>query len=516
VALAVRMLKRPVVAVLIVTSLAGFLRFFHLEHPGEFVFDEVYYPKAACILVGWSDKTCFIDSGDERYWRTNKWDVGSWVHPPLGKWEIAMGVKALGMDPLGWRFTSALAGTLVVLFTAVIAQLLFGNVVWTYVTGGLLAIESLSIVMSRTALLDVHLELWVVIGFLFLVLDRRWMERRQPSSALWDAEVAQVPTTELPEAERALGSPPVYSPVWRPWRFAAGAALGAAASVKWSGAMALFAAIVITYLWEFSRRRRAGATWPAAIGRAIARETFGVVLAFLLVPIGVYMLVWLPWLNHFDWSLTTWWHNQTATWDYHMHGLQWTATDPKTGLQTPTHPYYSRAWQWILMIRPTSFYVKDVGPDIQQILAMGNPAIFWGTLFAIPFCVFAWRRLRDWRAGFIVVAFAGQYLPWFFVSRPTFFFYVLPLTPFMVLGVAYTLMLVSDAKLVSREHGTGEVALNPETGEPAISTAYVYRPFVWIYVLATAIMFWLFWPILTAGQISDLHWRALMWFNRWI
>jgi hypothetical protein len=29
-------------------------------------------------------------------------------------------------------------------------------------------------------------------------------------------------------------------------------------------------------------------------------------------------------------------------------------------------------------------------------------------------------------------------------------------------------------------------------------------------------MFVLFWPVLTAGQISDLHWRALMWFNRWI
>ena len=45
----------------------------------------------------------------------------------------------------------------------------------------------------------------------------------------------------------------------------------------------------------------------------------------------------------------------------------------------------------------------------------------------------AWRRIRDWRAGFILLAFAGQYVPWFLVDRPTFFFYVLPLTPFMVL-----------------------------------------------------------------------------------
>jgi Dolichyl-phosphate-mannose--protein O-mannosyl transferase len=77
--------------------------------------------------VGRSDQVCRVDSNDEKYWRAQKWDVGSWVHPPLGKWEIALGIKAFGMDPWGWRFTSALAGTLVVLFTAMIAQLLFGK-----------------------------------------------------------------------------------------------------------------------------------------------------------------------------------------------------------------------------------------------------------------------------------------------------------------------------------------------------------------------------------------------------
>ena len=85
-------LNRPVVAIVAVTILAAGLRFVHLSHPDGYVFDEVYYPKAACILLGWSDETCTIDPGDEHYWREKKWDVGSWVHPPLGKWEIAMGI----------------------------------------------------------------------------------------------------------------------------------------------------------------------------------------------------------------------------------------------------------------------------------------------------------------------------------------------------------------------------------------------------------------------------------------
>ena len=83
-------LNRPAVAIVAVTLLAGWLRIVHVSHPSDYVFDEVYYPKAACILVGWSNETCTIDSSDETYWRTTKWDVGSWVHPPLGKWEIAL------------------------------------------------------------------------------------------------------------------------------------------------------------------------------------------------------------------------------------------------------------------------------------------------------------------------------------------------------------------------------------------------------------------------------------------
>ena len=128
-------LNRPVVAILAVTAIAGVLRFTHLSRPPELFFDENYYAKAGCILIGDSDKVCKVDSNDEHYWRDNKWDVGSWVHPPLGKWTIGMGEKVFGMTPFGWRFSSAVAGTLIVTMVAIIAQLLFGSALWTFVAG---------------------------------------------------------------------------------------------------------------------------------------------------------------------------------------------------------------------------------------------------------------------------------------------------------------------------------------------------------------------------------------------
>jgi dolichyl-phosphate-mannose--protein O-mannosyl transferase len=185
-------------------------------------------------------------------------------------------------------------------------------------------------------------------------------------------------------------------------------------------------------------------------------------------------------------------------------------------LQTPTHPYYARPWKWIPLLRPISFYVNDIPNGTEQILAIGNPFIFWVSVLAVPYVAFAWRRLRDWRAGFIVIGFAGQYAPWFLQTRPTFFFYVLPLVPFMVLAVTWICRDASDATIVVREPDTGEVALHPDTGEPAISTAHVYRPFVVAYLIAVVAVFWLFWPILTAGPISDLHLRTIVWFRAWI
>ncbi|MGZ8579253.1 MAG: hypothetical protein ACXWWX_06960, partial [Actinomycetota bacterium] len=163
-----------------------------------------------------------------------------------------------------------------------------------------------------------------------------------------------------------------------------------------------------------------------------------------------------------------------------------------------------------------SFFVKDLGPDIQQILALGSPAVFWAYLFALPYVLFSWWRARDWKAGFLAITFLGLFVPWLGVSRPTFYFYAVPLVPFMVLGITYVLRDVADARLVVRDRETGGVAVNPETGEPAISNSYVYRPFVWVFLIVAVVMFVLFWPLMSGGQMTDIHWRAIVWFNRWI
>ena len=513
-----RRLNRPAVAVMAVAAIAGVIRFAAIDDPHEMVFDELYYAKAGCVQVTQlPDDVCRVDSSDERFWLENEWDMGSWVHPPLGKLTVGLGIEAFSMSSFGWRFTSVLAGIGVAIFTASMAQLLFAKPVWTFGAGLLIAVDGLNIVQSRVALLDIHMAFWVALGFLLLLLDRRWIDRKTAAAV---AEATEATTTEATTTEATTTEATttelvrVPSPFFRQWRMAAGAAFGAGAAVKWSGAMAIPAAVLLTYIWESTRRRRQGVDPGNALIRALGLESLGIVVAFAIVPLVVYTLTWIPWFVHFEPSPSDFVDQHHDMWDYHRD-LRATALDEETGTFTPTHVSYSEAWTWIPMLRPVSYFVEDLGPDIRQILAIGNPVLFWGTMWTIPYCAWAWRRKRDWTPGFMVVAFAGLFLPWLLVARPQFFFYSLPLTPFMALAAVYTLRDLAAAHLVIRDRETGEVALDPDTGEPAISRRKPYLPLVWGYFAAAVALFLWMWPILTAGRISDTMWKARVWFRGW-
>jgi dolichyl-phosphate-mannose-protein mannosyltransferase len=488
-------LNRPWVAVLAVTAIAAVVRLWGVSSPSMLVFDEHYYAKAACIYVGGTDRVCKVESPNERAFREQEWDVGSFVHPPLGKWTIALGIKAFGMDPFGWRVGSAVAGTLAVTGVALIAQLLFGRPLWTFLTGLLLALEHLSVVLSRQALLDIHVQLWIVAGFLSLILDRRWIDRRTPR-------------------RRDDGETPVPAPLWRPWRYAAGVAFGAALAVKWSGALGLLAAIVVSLTWETSRRHRGATTRGRALGRAVTQESLALIVAFLLIPAIVYVVAYLPWLHHFDWKMSRFLDQQLRVAKYHLFELKTLARDPDTGALTPTHYGYSRPWTWLWMKRPLPLTWQDLGPSIRQLLAIGNPVVFWGSFWTLPYLAFAWWRKRDWVPGLLLMAVLLQYLPWILVSRPQFFFYVAPFTPFLVLGLVYLLRDLSDARLVVREPD-GTVATDPETGNPAVSSWHPYRPIAWTVVGAAVGLFVWFWPVLTWMKISDAHQKLIVWFPGW-
>ncbi|MEX2203188.1 MAG: phospholipid carrier-dependent glycosyltransferase [Actinomycetota bacterium] len=488
-------LNRPVVAILAVGAIAGVLRFNHLGYPERRIFDEYYYPKSACIFLGYSNDRCDINSSAERLWREQQNDTGAWVHPPLGKWMIALGELGFGTESFGWRVSSAVTGTATVMLFAFIVHLLFASAIWTFVGGLLLAVENLNFVQSRTAMLDIFVTFWIVLGFAFLILDWRWIERRTPEPA-GDPAAGSVGDPAAAPPGRLLRRR-LPAPLWRPWRFAAGVALGAGLATKWSAFTAVAVAIALSILWEVSRRRRAGV--PRPVGDAIPAEGFGLVLAFLIVPSAVYVASYAGWFAHFGSDLGEWMALQGQIYDWHRN---LSTIDLATG--EPIHPYLAQAWKWILLWRPVAYYT-DFGDGVRQVIyANGNPAIFWGSILAIPYAAFAWRSKRDWRAGFVVLTVVGLYLPWFLVQRPQFIFYATPITPFFVLACVYALKAMSEVRYEAL-HAAGKAG----------RTVRPYLPIAVGFVVAAVGLFVWFWPTLTGGPLSDEGWLVRAWFPTW-
>lgn len=380
----------------VITLAGGLVRFIGLGDAQGQMFDEVYYAKDACLYAGQPSSVCEIASPE------------NYVHPPLGKWLIAAGIRVFGYNEIGWRVASAIAGTLTILLLYLLARKILRSTLAATLASGLLAIDLLAFVQSRVSMLDVFLPLFGVATFLFLIYDRA-----------------------------RLTSPSLYYARWRPWRLAAGVAASAAVATKWSGVFFLLAAIVLTLVWETAARRRSDE--GGSLRRALAEEGLTIVAWLLLVPALVYVTTYIGRVDGsvlaLPWTDGSWFHSlleeQRRALDYHWQ-------------LEARHPYESPPWSWILLKRPVAYYVAPDAPEgfIGSIAALGSPLVWWSFLPALVFTAGAWLRHRDFLRpeGLILAGVTFTYAPWLVLSNDrsaVFIFYLLPVVPFMCLTLAY-------------------------------------------------------------------------------
>ena len=399
-----------------------------LASPADVVFDEVYYV------------------GDARdYLALGGIEATFAVHPPLGKWFIAAGIRLLGDTALGWRVPGAVAGVLLVVVLHRLAlRLLRGRphgALLAALAPALLLLDGVFLVQARTAMLDVFLALLVVLGVHLVVVDRDL--RRLGGSSL--------------RATRRRGT-----------RGLAGVALGAALAVKWSALLGIGVAGLLALVWELALRRRATGRWLAAPGRLVA----GIGLPLVVVPALVYAAAWIPWAAVYERTEQagcTELPSPECTFD--LRGRAEAVADHNVamwnfhrGLEAE-HPYRSDALGWPVLARPVVYHYETCGPDREagltgedgevpapcvvepgqasEIILVGNPALWWGFLLLSPLLVAGAVR-RDRASAVALVGWLGQYLPWLAVSRPAFLFYLVPAVPFAALGLALALGRLRD------------------------------------------------------------------------
>lgn len=501
---------------LLITLVAGVTRFWNLGSPKAVIFDETYYAKDAWALihrgyeVNWPENANKLILADPSSVRIPT-EPAYVVHPPVGKYVIGIGEWLFGLTPFGWRFMTAVLGTLSVWMLCRIGRRMFRSTFLGCLAGALLTVDGLHLVMSRTALLDQVLMFFVLAAFGCLLLDRDRARARLLKALPVDGDGRVRPDAEV--AERLfLG--------WRPWRWAAGICLGLAFGTKWNGLFVMVAFGVLTVLWDVGARKVAGAhrAWPAMLRRdaplafvAIVPVTFAVYLAswtaWILSPDngkGGYLRDWAKtagrggswdWLP--DW-LRSLWHYEHAVYDFHV-GL------------TDGHRYQSNAWSWMVDGRPVSYFYESPHPGqdgcpagtggdcAREVLALGTPALWWTACAALAFLVWRWLFRRDWRAGALLCAVAAGLLPWLhYQERTIFFFYAVVFVPFLCLGVAMMIgALIGPPGSSERRRVVGATGAG-------------------VLVLLIAWNFVYFWPIYTGHAIPYSSWQDRMWLNSWV
>jgi dolichyl-phosphate-mannose-protein mannosyltransferase len=369
-----------------------------LGTPDQLYGDESYYVFDAAAYIGGG----ILDPIGDHPPAVRIADEATWVHPPLGKWMIALlGIGPLGQRPVGWRLPSVVFGVAGVGLLYLIALRLWGSVWWAGMAALLLALDGLHIVQSRMAMLDIFLTTFVTAAVLFLVLDRERMTAPEPDR--WQ------------RISRVFGSP------FRLW---AGTFVGCAIATKWSGAFALPLVAGLCAVWSFTGDRRRRPT-EVIVGTLMA--------SFVLVPLAVYLLSYGAFFFQHGLAIGDFLHLQSAMLRYQQAHLV-------------IQPENSAPWTWPLLLHPVRYVeVIEAVPrgSSSLVVALGNPVLWWGYLLLLPVALVQIVRRATWQDAVVFGGYAAMFLPWFLIGRTQFIWYMLPAVPFMCLGVVATLRRLS-------------------------------------------------------------------------
>ena len=482
---------------LLVTGFAAYLRFDRLSDPRSIVFDETYYVKDAYGILHYGVEHNLVHNTDAMVaaGQTHIFAPGGEfvVHPPAAKMLIAVGEWLFGLNPFGWRFAAALVGTLSVLLVARIARRMTRSTLLGCVAGLLLTLDGLEFVLSRTALLDIFLMFWVLAAFGCLVVDRD-RARARLADRIRGA---------------AAGSPgPRLGVRW--WRILAGICAGLACASKWDAIWYVIVFVLLAFAWDIGARRAAGVRRP--VSAAVVRDGGPLVVMLAVLPAAVYVASWSGWFASkigYDrnYAAAHGVHTPVISAVYSLFAYHRDILTFHIGLHAH-HPYQSQPWTWLVMSRPVAFYYASptrghggctVANCSREVLAIGTPMIWWASIAALVVLAAWWLVHRDWRAGSILLAVAGGWLPWFaFPDRTKFFFYAVVFAPFLVIAITLCLgLIIGPARAPAPRRVLGAAVAGG-------------------YLIVVLLNFWYLYPVLAAKLIPYTAWHARMWFGSWI
>jgi len=157
-----------------------------------------------------------------------------------------------------------------------------------------------------------------------------------------------------------------------------------------------------------------------------------------------------------------------------------------------THPFESRWWSWPIIRTPIWYYSgTDLPAGLSaSVVSFGNPLIWWtGVPCLLAACVMAFVK-KDRMMAIVFTAFIFQFAPWIFISRATFIYHFFSAVPFLILSIVYVIRTLTESGTVSRKVAA-------------------------VYLSSAAILFAVYYPILSGLPVAKDYSDALRLFSTW-
>lgn len=347
------------------------------------------------------DRQTYMNSTyfDEIYHARTAWEHLNGVypyeitHPPLGKIIISIGIALFGMTPFGWRFSGTLFGVLMLPVIYIFAKRLFGGKAVPAACTLVLTSDFMHFVQTRIATIDTYAVFFILLMYLFMYGFITTGSRR----------------------ELALS----------------GIFFGIGAASKWT---CIYAGAGLAVIWLIYVIREANA--QRLDMRGFWKLCGFCVIFFVVIPCLIYYFAYIPYgtargISPFSAEyLRMVLDNQSYMFNYH------------SGI-VAEHPYSSRWYQWVLDIRPILYYLEYFDDGTHSSFgAFLNPALCWGGLLSLFVLIYTANFRRDRCAGFILLGYLAQLIPWMFVTRITFEYHYFPCSVFLVLSLGYCFNLM--------------------------------------------------------------------------
>lgn len=322
------------------------------------------------------------------------------THPPLGKLIIALGIQLFGMTPFGYRSMGTLFGVLMLIPLYVLLKNMFGKTKVALCGTALFAFEFMHYTQTRIATIDTYGVFFVLLSFMYMW---RWI------------------------------TAPYSHGLRKTWLDLAGSgiAFGLGCACKWT---VLYGGVGLAVLWLLRVVMKYRAMGLGSYGREFLGTVITSVVFFVIVPVVIYCLSYIPYGLALGYTLPDMLLDQNyyrLIWDNQVYMLTY-----HQGVDA-THPYSSRWYQWLFDLKPILYYLEYNGETKSAFGAFNSPLISWGGLIALIATAGAFFKRRKPQVILIWVGYLCQFLPWVIISRTTFAYHYFGGILFLVIAISY-------------------------------------------------------------------------------